>query len=173
MQGIWRRGGDAVSCCHRALCPIAQQVGGGHRWGDTWPMAIASPVSDKYTTVALLLLTFATGLIDAVSVLVLGHVFVANMTGNGIFLGFMFLPHAGVDLTAVLVAFGGFLVGAILGGRFALSGTGVLDYYDNPKLILIAGLAIASGSQNAAARQCGVPWLDVALPVWPSACAIT
>jgi len=33
-------------------------------------------------------------------VLVLGHVFVANMTGNVIFPGFWFVPQSGVDLTA-------------------------------------------------------------------------
>ena len=52
-------------------------------------------------------------------VLVLGHVFVANMTGNVIFLGFWFVPHSGVDLTAALVAFGGFVFGTVIGGRFA------------------------------------------------------
>lgn len=150
-------------------------------------MAIASPVSEKHTTVALLLLTFATGLVDAVSVLVLGHVFVANMTGNVIFLGFWFVPHSGVDLTAAVVAFGGFILGTVLGGRFArhlehetrlwltaalgtevlvllvlaaLSGAGVLDYQNNTKLILIAGLAMLFGSQNAAARQFGVQELS-------------
>lgn len=58
-------------------------------------MAIASPVSERLTVTALLLLTVATGLVDAISVLVLGHVFVANMTGNVIFLGFWFVPHSG------------------------------------------------------------------------------
>lgn len=43
-------------------------------------------------TVTALLLTFTTGLIDAVSVLVPGHVFVANMTGDGIFLARLGLP---------------------------------------------------------------------------------
>ncbi len=38
--------------------------------------------------VLLLALTVATGLVDAVSYLVLGHVFVANMTGNVVFSGF-------------------------------------------------------------------------------------
>ena len=56
-------------------------------------------------TIACLLLTFATGIVDAISVLVLGHVFVANMTGNVIFLGFWFGPHSGVDLTAAAVRF--------------------------------------------------------------------
>jgi uncharacterized membrane protein YoaK (UPF0700 family) len=37
---------------------------------------------------ALLTLTFVTGLVDAVSYLRLGRVFVANMTGNVVFLGF-------------------------------------------------------------------------------------
>lgn len=74
-------------------------------------MAIASPVSERLTVTALLLLTVATGLVDAISVLVLGHVFVANMTGNVIFLGFWFVPHSGVDLTAAVVAFPAFVVG--------------------------------------------------------------
>ncbi|MBI3690805.1 MAG: DUF1275 domain-containing protein, partial [Mycolicibacterium aromaticivorans] len=82
-------------------------------------MAVASPVSQRSTVVALLLLTFATGLVDAISVLVLGHVFVANMTGNVIFLGFWFVPHSGVDMTAAVVAFVSFLTGTVLGGRFA------------------------------------------------------
>src|SRR3954452_14876952 len=138
-------------------------------------MAVASPVSDRLTVVSLLLLTFATGIVDAISVLVLGHVFVANMTGNVIFLGFLFVPHSGVDLTAAIVAFVSFLTGTVRGGRLArhldddvrhwlavalgmeivvlmtlsvLAGLGVLDYHNNTKLILIAGMAITFGSQN-------------------------
>ena len=71
------------------------------------------------TVAALLVLTFATGLVDAISVLVLGHVFVANMTGNVIFLGFWLVPHSGVDMTAAVVAFAGFVLGTVLGGRMA------------------------------------------------------
>ena len=36
----------------------------------------------------MLLLSFVTGLVDAISVLGLGKVFTANMTGNVVFLGF-------------------------------------------------------------------------------------
>ena len=82
-------------------------------------MPVVSPVSQRMTVVCLLLLTFATGFVDAISVLVLGHVFVANMTGNVIFLGFWFAPHSGVDMTAALVAFVSFVTGAVLGGRLA------------------------------------------------------
>lgn len=146
-----------------------------------------SPVSHRLTVTALLLLTFATGLVDAVSVLVLGHVFVANMTGNVIFLGFWLVPHSGVDLWAAVVAFLSFVTGAVIGGRLVrhlgssqrrwltvalsvevmllivlaiLAGSGVLRYHDNTKLILIAGLAVAFGIQNASARQFGIQELS-------------
>jgi uncharacterized membrane protein YoaK (UPF0700 family) len=150
-------------------------------------MATESPVSQRTTVTALLLLTFATGLVDAVSVLVLGHVFVANMTGNVIFLGFWFVPHSGVDMAAAVVAFASFLTGTVLGGRLArhldaevrrwlvvslsievvlmatlavLAGVGVLSYQDRGRLILIAGLAITFGMQNATARQFGIQELS-------------
>lgn len=149
-------------------------------------MAVESPVSQRLTT-TVLLLTFATGVVDAVSVLKLGHVFVANMTGNVIFLGFWLVPHSGVDMIAAVVAFVSFLAGAVSGGRLArhlggrvrrwllitlsvevtilvalsiLVGTGVLDHQANTKLLLIAGLAIAFGIQNATARQFGIQELS-------------
>jgi len=149
--------------------------------------ALASPVSDRLTVIALLLLTFATGLVDAIGVLVLGHIFVANMTGNIIFLGFWFVPGTGIDLTAAIVAFVGFLTGTVIGGRLArrlgarsrqwlttslgleiimlvalsiLAGTGAVSYHNDTKLILIAGLAITFGVQNATARQFGVQELS-------------
>ena len=75
-------------------------------------MPVESPVSERLTVVGLLLLTFATGIVDAVSLLALGHVFVANMTGNVIFLGFWFVPHSGVDMTAAVIAFVSFVAGA-------------------------------------------------------------
>jgi uncharacterized membrane protein YoaK (UPF0700 family) len=150
-------------------------------------MPVVSPVSERTTVACLLLLTFSTGIVDAISVLVLGHVFVANMTGNVIFLGFWFAPHTVVDMRAALIAFVSFVTGAILGGRLSrhldgdvrrwltvalgvevvmlatlsiLSGTGVLDYHNNTKLILIAGLALTFGSQAATARQFGIQELS-------------
>jgi hypothetical protein len=42
----------------------------------------------------LIVLTFLTGLVDGVSYLGLGHVFVANMTGNVMFLGFALAGQA-------------------------------------------------------------------------------
>jgi uncharacterized membrane protein YoaK (UPF0700 family) len=146
-------------------------------------MAVTSPVSERLTVAALLLLTFATGLADSISILVLGHVFVANMTGNAIFLGFWLAPKTSIDLTAVVVAFATFVCATILAGRLMrhfgertrrwlttvfgieitllvalsiLAGTGVLRYHDNTKLILIAGLTVTFGLQHSTARQFGI-----------------
>ena len=52
----------------------------------------------------LLGLTLLTGLVDAFSYLVLGHVFVANMTGNVVFLGFALAGAPGFSIAASLVA---------------------------------------------------------------------
>lgn len=152
------------------------------------PLApVVSPVSERLTVVGLLALTFATGLVDAISVLVLGHVFVANMTGNVIFLGFWFVPHSGIDLTAAAVGFVGFVLGAVLGGRLArhlnrdvrqwlsvalgvevvvllslaaLAGSGIIGYHGRGRLILIVCLATVFGSQSVAARQFGIQELS-------------
>lgn len=67
--------------------------------------------------VLLLVMTTATGIVDAVSVLGLGRVFVANMTGNVVFLGFATAGVPGFALVASLAALVGFLAGALLGGR--------------------------------------------------------
>src|SRR3954470_9995371 len=64
----------------------------------------------------MLVLTVLTGVVDAVSILSLGRVFVANMTGNVVFIGFALAGAHGFSLSASLSALGGFLLGAALGG---------------------------------------------------------
>jgi uncharacterized membrane protein YoaK (UPF0700 family) len=64
----------------------------------------------------LLILTAVTGVVDAVSILSLGRVFVANMTGNVVFVGFAIAGAPGFSLSASLFALAGFLVGAAVGG---------------------------------------------------------
>jgi uncharacterized membrane protein YoaK (UPF0700 family) len=123
--------------------------------------------------------TFITGLLDALSYLKLGHVFVANMTGNVVFLGFAVAGAQDFSVAASLVAIGAFLLGALAGGRLGASAGGhrgrylAVSIYCKIALIgaalsltlvgaggqfsLIALLAIAMGLQNAAARRLGVP----------------
>lgn len=150
-------------------------------------MAVTSPITERFTVTALLLLTFATGLADALSILVLGHVFVANMTGNVIFLGFWLAPRTSIDLTAVVVALPTFVGTTIVGGRLLrhfsgrtrswittvlateivllltlsiLAGAGVLRYHDNTKLIIIGILTVTFGLQHSSARQFGIQELS-------------
>ena len=67
----------------------------------------------------LLVLTFTTGLVDAVSYLGIGHVFTANMTGNIVFLGFGIAGSGGLPVVAPLISLAAFLVGAGGGGVLA------------------------------------------------------
>jgi hypothetical protein len=69
----------------------------------------------------LLMLTVVTGVVDSVSYLAFGHVFVANMTGNVVFLGFALAGASGLSAPASLAAMGAFLLGALAGGRIATS----------------------------------------------------
>jgi uncharacterized membrane protein YoaK (UPF0700 family) len=64
----------------------------------------------------LLALTVVTGLVDAFSYLVLGHVFVANMTGNVVFLGFALAGAPGFSIAASALALVSFWAGAFAGG---------------------------------------------------------
>ncbi|MBD0691663.1 YoaK family protein [Streptomyces sp. CBMA123] len=131
----------------------------------------------------LLVLTLVTGVVDAVSYLELGHVFVANMTGNVVFLGFALAGAPGLSATASLAALAAFLLGALAGGHLArhLPGhrgrlltvavaaqAGLLAVStvlaaaaghssDPARYTLIGLLALAMGGQNAVVRSLKVP----------------
>jgi uncharacterized membrane protein YoaK (UPF0700 family) len=132
----------------------------------------------------LLVLTLLTGVVDAVSILALGRVFVANMTGNVVFVGFALAGAPGFSLSASLAALAGFLLGAFAGGRMILSVNrmrGVLlrdavgvqavllgaalvlaivvgtPFAEATRDVIAALLATAMGLQNAVARKLAVP----------------
>ncbi len=132
----------------------------------------------------LVAMTLITGLVDAFSYLVLGHVFVANMTGNVVFLAFALAGAPGFSIPASLVALGSFVLGSfgggLLGSRLgqhrgrllsvaaalqtlllcaaavlaALSGNPV-PAGSSYGLIIVLGMAM--GLQNATARKLAVP----------------
>jgi uncharacterized membrane protein YoaK (UPF0700 family) len=131
----------------------------------------------------LLALTVVTGVVDAVSILSLGRVFVANMTGNVVFSAFALVGAPGFSLSASLAALAGFLLGALLGGsltsRLGHDRGLLLRAGAAAELVLVAGalaltvtaglhaaaardgiaalLALAMGIQNAVARRLAVP----------------
>ena len=67
-------------------------------------------------------LTMVAGLVEVVSFLSLEHVFVANMTGNVIFLGFGLAGVGDIAVVASLVAILAFTLGAAFAGRWASPG---------------------------------------------------
>ncbi|MFF8955535.1 YoaK family protein [Streptomyces sp. NPDC014894] len=72
-------------------------------------------------TGAMVVLTLTTGMVEAVSFLVLGPVFTAVQTGNLLLLGFAVAGEGGLSLAAPALSLGGFAVGAVLGARLESS----------------------------------------------------
>jgi uncharacterized membrane protein YoaK (UPF0700 family) len=65
----------------------------------------------------LLSLTVLAGVVDAISILRLGGVFVATMTGNLVFMGLAAAGAKGFAVGTSALAVGGFVVGALIGGK--------------------------------------------------------
>lgn len=128
-------------------------------------------------------LTFVTGLVDSFSFLTLNHVFVANMTGNVVFLAFALAGAKGFSVIYSLLALVAFLFGSLIGDRFGstrgsnrgrlLSSSSafqlglvligavlaVISPSPIPSIFgygLIASLSICMGIQNAVARKISV-----------------
>jgi len=132
----------------------------------------------------LVALTVVTGLVDAFSYLVLGHVFVANQTGNVVFFAFALAGVGGFSATASIAALGCFALGALGAGRLGrvLAGrrelllgvtAGIqavivaetvtmtaltpIPIPAGLRYALIASLSLTMGAQNATARKLAVP----------------
>ena len=131
----------------------------------------------------LVALTVVTGLVDAFSYLVLGHVFVANQTGNVVFFAFALAGIGGFSVAASLGAIGCFALGALAAGRLGRSLAGrrelllgvtvgiqavivaeavtmtalaATPMQVGVRYALIAVLAATMGVQNATARKLAV-----------------
>ncbi len=119
----------------------------------------------------MLVLTVVTGLVDAVSYLALGRVFVANMTGNVVFLGFALAGAPGLSVTASLVSMVSFLAGALTGGRFgtrfAAHRGRLLTATTAVQAVLVAGtviaVAVADGEVNSPVRYTLIVLLGIAM----------
>ena len=65
----------------------------------------------------MMVLTFVTGLVDAVGYLGLDRIFTGNMTGNIVILGMGLAGEDGLPVAGPLVALGAYVVGAAVAGR--------------------------------------------------------
>jgi uncharacterized membrane protein YoaK (UPF0700 family) len=133
---------------------------------------------------ALHILTFVTGLVDAVSFLALHRVFTANMTGNIVLLAVAVTGVHGLSVLRSLTALVVFLLGAAVGGRlfvamaanrphwlataglseaallFAAAVVALRLPADTPSPVqywVIALTALSMGIRNATVRSLGVP----------------
>jgi uncharacterized membrane protein YoaK (UPF0700 family) len=132
--------------------------------------------------ISLAILTFVSGVVDAVSYLGLGHVFTANMTGNIVLVGFALAGAPGFSIAASATALGAFVAGAVAGGRISLRisqkrsllvtavtleasftvGAAVIAASVAvlgagwPRYTVIALLAFAMGIRNSVVRRMGV-----------------
>ena len=125
----------------------------------------------------LLVLTVVTGVVDAVSILRLGRVFVANMTGNVVFSAFALVGAPGFSLSASLAALAGFLVGALGGGaltgRLGQDRGLLLRAGAAAELVLVAGALALTAALRArrpatASPRCS-PWPWESRTRWPVA----
>lgn len=141
----------------------------------------AAPPPDPMMT-PLVLLTLLAGVADAITYLGLGRVFVANSTGNVVFLGFAAAGASQLSAPASLVAIVAFLLGALTGGRLASRFDAerrawllraftlelllvaaatvvaiVVGHAGDRRYALIAPMSIALGLQNATVRKLAVP----------------
>ncbi|MEV7013709.1 YoaK family protein [Streptosporangium sp. NPDC051022] len=130
----------------------------------------------------LIMLTVTTGLVDAVSFLGLNRVFVANMTGNVMFVGFALAGDRELSVWASLLALAAFVTGAWSTGRLArwmrdvrreftaltimhaiLVAVALLVVWSagyretGAQVALIGLLGYGMGLQNAAAHRLAVP----------------
>jgi uncharacterized membrane protein YoaK (UPF0700 family) len=134
---------------------------------------------------ALLVLTFTTGIVDAVSYLGLGRVFTANMTGNVVLLGFGIAGSGGLPIAAPFASLGAFLVGTLAGGNVVrrveerrilpvalsievavlavatvIAGVTTITPGTGSAYLVIVLLAFAMGVRSACVRRLGVPDLS-------------
>jgi uncharacterized membrane protein YoaK (UPF0700 family) len=95
---------------------------------------------DDLVTPLLVALTVVTGLVDAFSYLQLGHVIVANMTGNMIFMAFALAGASGFSVLRSLVAIGAFGLGALAAAGLGRSAGSRLA--DRRELLLAISAAV-------------------------------
>ncbi len=99
-------------------------------------------MSPRVAIAGLLLLTAATGAIDAVSYLSLDRVFTGNMTGNVLFLGFALVGVGDVPFLNNAIALAGFVAGSIVSGRIVGRGHQPGALPRGSVVVLVAGGAL-------------------------------
>jgi uncharacterized membrane protein YoaK (UPF0700 family) len=133
--------------------------------------------------ILMLVLTFSTGVIDAIGYLGLDRVFTGNMTGNVVILGMALIGADNLPVVGPSIALACFMLGAVIAGRAlrpeaagwsrrttalltavgtAMAGVAVVLFFHAPHagdpvtLTITGALAVAMGIQAATARHLSV-----------------
>jgi uncharacterized membrane protein YoaK (UPF0700 family) len=104
----------------------------------------------RATMIALIALTFNTGLIDAVSFISLGHVFTANMTGNIVLLGFAVGGATGLSAARSGASLLAFMAGALFGGMINVRHSGWTQMRLLKRAIVIEAVLLLMAASFAA-----------------------
>ncbi|MFO1312931.1 MAG: YoaK family protein [Burkholderiales bacterium] len=122
---------------------------------------------DRPLPVLLCLLTAITGIVDAVSFLALGHVFVANMTGNVVFVAFAAAGAPDLSIGGSLLALAAFMLGAFVAGRWGAKTQAArmvrLGVVAKGSLTAAALAVIAIAGTDGAVRYASIALLAVAM----------
>src|SRR5450830_1437267 len=78
---------------------------------------LKSTEPDRLNLTLMLVLTFSTGIIDAVGYLGLDRVFTGNMTGNVVILGMALIGADNLPVVGPSIALACFMIGAVISGR--------------------------------------------------------
>jgi uncharacterized membrane protein YoaK (UPF0700 family) len=119
----------------------------------------------------LVALTVLAGVVDASSILGLGHVFVATMTGNLVFVGLAVAGAQGFSVAPCLLSIGGFIVGALAGGHACRAARGhrgralrnVLGVKLALATVVTAIIVAVGGHPGAATRDIAVVLLAMSM----------
>ena len=106
---------------------------------------LAAVAPERLHVGLMLMLTFTTGVIDAVGYLGLDKVFTGNMTGNVVILGMALGGAQGLPIVGPALALLGFMLGAALGGRVLRHTVGAWAPQTAWLFAVVAGVTIALG----------------------------
>jgi uncharacterized membrane protein YoaK (UPF0700 family) len=141
------RGGSGSEAQREQAHPTVGSRSGGTRLA--WVSAVGR--GQRPLQLALVILSFVTGLVDAVTYLAFGHIFAANMTGNVIVLGLALVGAGEISATASVVSLCSFIIGAAVSARLA----GAL-HHTRPGWLLTL-LSLETGLLALATAACLVP----------------
>lgn len=115
----------------------------------------------RRTLALMLVLTFSTGMIDALGYLALDRVFTANMTGNIVILGMGLTGTADLPVTGPVIALLTFVAGAGIAGRLLRSARAGWSGLTTSSFALTGGTVALIGAACLAWNpQPGTPWGD-------------